>query len=98
MCAVLLERIAPCLSNDVETILGHLLSDVKPSLRRRFHQFLMTSGVMNAIHSGKNTILIGALPRSGKTYVGAFLATYFKRILIITTRPGETRSQWNKVF
>ncbi len=98
MCAVLLERIAPCPSKDVEVILGHLLSDVKPSLRRRFHQFLITSGVVRAIRAGNKTILIGALPRSGKTYVGAFLATGFKRILIVTTRPGETRSQWNKVF
>jgi superfamily II DNA or RNA helicase len=97
MCAVLLERIAPC-PRDVEAILSHLLSDVKPSLRRRFHQFLITSGVMNAIRAGNKTILIGALPRSGKTYMGAVIATYFKRVLIITTRPGETRSQWNKVF
>ena len=98
MCAVLLERIAPCPSKDVEMILGHLLSDVKPSLRTRFHQKLITSGVIHAILSGNKTILIGALPRSGKTYMGAVLAASFKRILIITTRPGETRSQWNKIF
>ena len=98
MCAVLLERIAPCPSKDLEMILGHLLSDVKPSLRRRFHQFLITSGVIRAILSGNKMILIGALPRSGKTYIGAVIATYYKRILIITTRPGETRSQWNKIF
>ena len=98
MCAVLLERIDSCLSKDVEVILSHLLSDVKPSLRQRFHQFLIISGVIRAIRSGKKTVLIGALPRSGKTYMGAVIVTYFKRILIITTRPGETRSQWNKVF
>ncbi len=97
MCAVLLERMEQC-PRDFESILMHLLSDVKPSLRQRFHQFLITSGVIRAILSGNKTILIGALPRSGKTYVGAFIATYYKRILIVTTRPGETRSQWNKVF
>lgn len=98
MCAVLRERIAPCPSKDVEAILSHLLSDVKPSLRRRFHQFLITSGVMNAIRAGNKTVLMGALPRSGKTYMGAVIAMHFKRVLIITTRPGETRMQWHKVF
>jgi len=98
MCAVLLERIEQCASKDFETILNHLLSDEKPSLRTRLHQKLICSKVMRLISSGKKTILIGALPRSGKTYMGAFIAKNFKKILIITTRPGETRTQWNKVF
>jgi len=98
MCAVLLERIERCPSKDFETILSHLLSDEKPSLRTRLHQKLICSKVMHVIRSGKKTILIGALPRSGKTYMGAFIAKQFKKILIITTRPGETRTQWNKVF
>jgi len=98
MCAVLLERIERCASKDFETILSHLLSDEKPSLRTRLHQKLICSKVMRLIRSGNKTILIGALPRSGKTYMGAFIAKHFKKILIITTRPGETRTQWNKVF
>jgi superfamily II DNA or RNA helicase len=98
MCAVLLERIEQCPSKDFEAILNHLLSDEKPSLRTRLHQKLICSKVMRLILSGKKTILIGALPRSGKTYMGAFIAKYFKKILIITTRPGETRTQWNKIF
>jgi len=98
MCAILLERIEMCPSKDVEIILSHLLSNKKPSLRTRLHQKLICSKVMRLIHSGRKTILIGALPRSGKTYMGAFIAKHFKKILIITTRPGETRTQWNKVF
>ena len=98
MCAILLERIERCASKDFEDILSHLLSDEKPSLRTRLHQKLICSKVMRLIRSGKKTILIGALPRSGKTYMGAFIAKHFKKILIITTRPGETRTQWNKVF
>jgi superfamily II DNA or RNA helicase len=98
MCAVLLERTERCASKDFEAILNHLLSDEKPSLRTRLHQKLICSKVMRLIRSGKKTILIGALPRSGKTYMGAFIAKHFKKILIITTRPGETRTQWNKVF
>ena len=98
MCAVLLQRIEHCRSKDFESILKHLLSDENPSLRTRLHQKLICSKVMRLIHSGKKIILIGALPRSGKTYMGAFIAGHFKKILIITTRPGETRAQWNKVF
>lgn len=98
MCAVLLERLEACHSKDFEAILSHLLSDEKASLRTRLHQKLICLKVMRLIESGKKTILIGALPRSGKTYMGAFIAKHFKKILIITTRPGETRTQWNKVF
>jgi len=98
MCAVLLERIDRCASKDFESILSHLLSDQKPALRTRLHQKLICLKVKRLIDTGEKTILIGALPRSGKTYMGAFIAKHFKKILIITTRPGETRTQWNKVF
>jgi superfamily II DNA or RNA helicase len=98
MCATLLERIERCSSKDFEAILNHLLSDEKPSLRTRLHQKMICLKIMNLIRSGKKTILIGALPRSGKTYMGAFVAKHFKKILIITTRPSETIIQWNKVF
>jgi superfamily II DNA or RNA helicase len=98
MCAVLLERIERCDSKNFEAILSHLLSDEKAALRTRLHQKLICSKVMRLIRSGNKTILIGALPRSGKTYMGASIAKHFNNILIITTRPGETRTQWNKVF
>lgn len=98
MCAVLLERIELSSSKDFEGILKHLLSDEKPSLRTRLHQKLICSKVSNLIKSGNKTILIGALPRSGKTYMGAFIAKQYKKTLIITTRPSETRTQWNNVF
>ena len=99
MCAVLLERIKNCPKKDsVESIVSYLISDEKAALRTRFHQKLICSKLMRLIHSGKKTILIGALPRSGKTWMGAYLSQFYKKILIITTRPGETRSQWNKVF
>ena len=98
MCAVFLERIATCEANDMESILSFLLADEKPSLRTRFHQKLLCTKIMNLIRAGNKTVLLGALPRSGKTYMGAFVAKHFRKVLIITTRPGETRSQWNKVF
>lgn len=98
MAAVLLERIANCSSRDFESILKHLLSDEKPSLRTRLHQKLICSKAMRLIASGNKTILIGALPRSGKTYMGAFISRQRAKILIITTRPSETRTQWINVF
>lgn len=98
MCSVLLERLALCPSKDMETVLGFLMKDEKPSLRTRFHQKLLCNKMMKLIRSGEKTILLGALPRSGKTWMGAFVAKHFQKVLIITTRPGETRSQWNKVF
>ena len=98
MAAVLLERIANCSSRDFESILKHLLSDEKPSLRTRLHQKLICSKAMRLIASGNKTILIGALPRSGKTYMGAFISRQRKRILVTTTRPSETRTQWINVF
>lgn len=97
MCAILVERIGDYASKDIETILGHLLSDEKPMLRLRFHQRLLRIKPERAIASAKKTILIGALPRSGKTWIAAAIAK-FSRVLIITTRPSETSSQWMSVF
>jgi superfamily II DNA or RNA helicase len=98
MCAVLRERIERCIPKTFESILSYLLSDEKPSLRLRFHQKLICSKAMKLIDSGEKTVLIGALPRSGKTWMGAFIAKQFKRVLVITTRPTETIISWNNVF
>ena len=98
MCAIFRSRIEGCGSKDPEAILGHLLSDEKASLRLRFHQILICSKILKQIALGQKTLLIGALPRSGKTWMGAWIAKHFQKILIITTRPSETSGQWNRVF
>ena len=98
MCAVLRQHTELCASKDFEVILSNRLSDRKALLGTRLHQKLICLKVMRLIDAGKKNILIGALPRSGKTYMGAFIAKRFKKILNITTRPGETRIQWNNVF
>ena len=98
MCAVLLGRIAPLGSKDFESLVAYLVAEKRSALRLRFHQHMITLKVRRLIAAGQKTILIGALPRSGKTWMGAFLSTSFKRVLIITTRPGETRGQWLRVF
>ncbi len=98
MCAVFRERIQGCPSLDMDTVVGYLLAEEKPSLRTRFHQKLIALKCQRMINEGKKIILIGALPRSGKTYIGASLAKGFQRVLLLTTRPTETLSQWHDVF
>lgn len=98
MCAVLHDRLIGCVKKDAEAVLGHLIGDEKPALRMRFHQRLVGLKLKRMIQNGANTVLLGALPRSGKTFIGADLAKDYKRILVITTRPTETCSQWREVF
>lgn len=64
----------------------------------RFHQALICRGGTQSFQNGSSKILIGALPRSGKTYIGAKLCVGYSKILVLTTRPSETRASWNSVF
>jgi superfamily II DNA or RNA helicase len=98
MCAVLRERLNGCPARDAETALCHLMGDTKPALRMRFHQRLLRMKIRRMIQQGATTALLGALPRSGKTFIGADVVKDYKRILTITTRPTETSSQWKDVF
>ena len=65
-----------------------------------FHQKLITNKVNSFINENKNDILIGAKPRTGKTYiVGKIIIDYSLthnkfNILIITPVPSETISQY----
>ena len=97
MCAILKERLKTSSSDLTEAIIK-VLSDPRSILRLRFHQILIRIKIMNLIKKGVKHILLGALPRSGKTYIGAFIASHYKRILIVTTRPTETSTQWKSVF
>jgi superfamily II DNA or RNA helicase len=97
MCAILKERLITSSSDLTEAIIK-VLSDPRSILRLRFHQILIRIKIMNLIKKGVKHILLGALPRSGKTYIGAFIASHYKRILIVTTRPTETSTQWKSVF
>lgn len=75
----------------------------KPALCLRFHQKLFVSKIMANIQQKRTTnarYLLGAKPRSGKTYcVGGLLLQYYKKYghvnaLIITPAPNETISQF----
>jgi superfamily II DNA or RNA helicase len=98
MCSIFLGRMKDCPKKDLDSIVSYLLSDEKPSIRIRFHQYLICSKILKCIQTNAKVLLIGALPRSGKTYMGAYISKHFKRVLIITTRPTETKPQWLKVF
>lgn len=67
-------------------------------IRARLHQKLLAAKAGSLLAKGVRRILLGALPRSGKTYIAALLAVKFNTILIVTTRPTETLRQWLKVF
>jgi superfamily II DNA or RNA helicase len=98
MCAVLNDRLKGCISKDMEEMVNYLLSDEKGTIQCRFHQLLLKNKIEQQISQGAPVILLGALPRSGKTYIGAAVAKKYEKILTITTRPSETRRQWNNVF
>ena len=72
----------------------------KVPLQLRFHQDLITFNQMKRIDEGEKELLLGAKPRSGKTYcVGGVIDKYFKKYkvlncLIITPAPTETLSQF----
>ena len=72
-----------------------MLLTIKPELKLRFYQ----NNIINKIKIGNN--LIGACPRSGKSYmIGGFIDKYkFNNILIITPIIKETKTQWiNDIF
>lgn len=75
-----------------------LIGDTKKNIDLRFHQSMICRNANIALAKSGSRILIGAIPRSGKTYIGAKLCVGYSRILIITTRPSETRSSWLDVF
>jgi hypothetical protein len=69
-------------------------------LELRFHQDMITYKMMKKIDEGEKDLLLGAKPRSGKTYcVGGLFKKYYKKnaslnALVITPAPNETLSQF----
>ena len=72
----------------------------------RFHQQLIIKSIQKHINKEKK-ILVGAIPRSGKTYIMAGtiledvnknLPNTFKNYIIITPAPTETLSQYEDAF
>ncbi len=76
-----------------------LIKDSRKHLNLRFHQELIYRRANAVFQNGRGCkVLVGAIPRSGKTYIGAKLCTKFSKVLVITTRPSETKDAWLNVF
>lgn len=79
--------------------IGSLTGDSRKHLNLRFHQELIHTKAKKVLDNKSGSkILVGAIPRSGKTYIGAKLCLGFSKILVITTRPSETKGAWIDVF
>lgn len=80
--------------------INSIFCNAKIPLELRFHQDLITYKQMKKINEGEKELLLGAKPRSGKTYcVGGLFVKYFNNYkslnsLIITPAPTETLSQF----
>jgi hypothetical protein len=78
---------------------GALVSDSRKHIMLRFHQELICRKAQTVLAAKPGSkLLVGAIPRSGKTYIGAKLCSVFSKILVVTTRPSETKEAWLAVF
>jgi hypothetical protein len=92
---------------DVNEFKEKYLNIHKTKFIPRFHQELFIEKITDLIKKTRKKILVGAIPRSGKTYImaGTILkdvieskGTEFNNYLIITPAPNETLDQYYKAF
>jgi hypothetical protein len=82
------------------------LNHKKVIFKARFHQELFIHKINDLIHKKNKNILVGAMPRSGKTYImaGTILEHVkhnnlkYNNYIIITPAPTETIQQYMDVF
>lgn len=81
--------------------IGDLLAmDAVRPFRLRFHQQMAVTKALRLMEAGHSRILIGCIPRSGKSYImaGIIMAYNIQNCLIVTTAPNETISQYLEMF
>jgi hypothetical protein len=95
---------------DVDNFKENYLQIYKKKFIPRFHQELFIEKIKSLIEKEQKKILVGAIPRSGKTYImaGTILKdvedvdkkskTKFNNYLIITPAPNETLEQYYRAF
>ena len=93
---------------DVNDFKENYLQIYKKKFIPRFHQELFIEKITSLIKKEQKKILVGAIPRSGKTYImaGTILKdvedtkdkTKFNNYLIITPAPNETLKQYYEAF
>lgn len=96
LCRLLRSR-APMVFTDIRSAVAHIVGDNRPSLQLRFHQHLLAEKMKRKLVIG-STLLLGAIPRSGKTYIAAAVTVGYDRILVLTPRPSETAAAWLSVY
>uniref|UniRef100_A0A6C0BKK2 Helicase ATP-binding domain-containing protein n=1 Tax=viral metagenome TaxID=1070528 RepID=A0A6C0BKK2_9ZZZZ len=96
LCGLLRSR-APLIFTDIRSAAAYIVGDDRPPLQLRFHQQLIKQKMQQKLTSGA-TLLLGALPRCGKTYIAAALSPAYERILVLTPRPSETAASWLSVY
>ena len=94
--------------SDIEDFKTEYLSTLKDVFIPRFHQKLMISKINNLLNSEppEKNILVGAIPRSGKSYIMAGSILEFiknskkeeNNFLLITPAPNETFPEYEKIF
>lgn len=96
--------------NDIKIFISEYLKDdgFKPLLNLRFHQKLFINQIRKIRNKEKKCdILMGAVPRCGKTFImGGCILDYLKNLskktgnnfIIITSAPSETIQQYKDMF
>jgi site-specific DNA-methyltransferase (adenine-specific) len=96
---------------DIDNFNEKYLKKIKKKFIPRFHQDLFIEKIKYLIHKDQKKILVGAIPRSGKTFImaGTILADViienkkkqdkiYNNYVIITPAPNETLDQYFKAF
>ena len=97
---------------DVSNFEKYYLGDIKPPFIPRFHQKLFIDKIDHLITKEKETgVLVGAIPRSGKSYIMAGSILEYKKeyelsnphggklnFLMITPAPNETFLEYTDIF
>jgi hypothetical protein len=95
------------LKDDYQPFKEQYLKSLKSKFIPRFHQELFIEKITSLIKKDQKKILVGAIPRSGKTYImsGTILKDSlnapegtFNNYIIITPAPNETLDQYYKAF
>lgn len=91
-------------NNELKQFKEKYLKSLKSKFIPRFHQELFIEKITSLVKKDQKKILVGAIPRSGKTYImsGTILKDSldkkFKNYAIITPAPNETLDQYYKAF
>jgi hypothetical protein len=97
-------------SEDIKKFEENYLYVLKSIFIPRFHQKLFTNKISELIENGEKKLLIGSVPRSGKSYIMAgSIIDYIRngikkdknkrfKFIMMTPAPNETFTEYNDIF